>query len=330
MYRDDWKICTPPFAPLGFSSNLGFRVPTLVTLRTDARTGRAGHNDTSKEFLFMKTPPLRRDTQTPLWLQLKHTLRDHITFHLSPGSRIPSESELCRQYGLSRMTVRQAITALVDEGLVGRQQGRGSFVLPTRLAIPPRTDSHFLDDGFEAMEGLSVQVVIVACEPPPRWIGERLGLDQKARAHKLRLTLADEENANDVLASRTIYVPEHVAPSLHELELTTPIHRILEENFDLLPTTADETLRLIRADQLRADMLRIEPGQPLILVERLVFLSSGEPLEYARTYYQAERYRFEHKLVRPDTTDEAEIALNERRHFVGDVQDVNKLTDEDH
>ena len=278
----------------------------------------------------MKTPPLRQDTRTPLWLQLKHALRDHITFHLSPGSRIPSESELCRQYGLSRMTVRQAITALVDEGLVGRQQGRGSFVLPTRLTIPPRTNAHFLDDGFEAMEGLSIQVVIVACEPPPRWIGERLGLDQKESAHKFRLTLEDEENANDVLASRTIYVPEHVAPSLHELVLTTPTYRILEEKFDLWPTTAEETLRLIPADQLRADMLRIEPGTALILVERVVFLSSGEPLEYARTYYQAERYRFEHKLVRPNMTDETKIALSVRRHRVGDVQDANKLANEDH
>ncbi|WP_164730560.1 GntR family transcriptional regulator [Pelagibacterium montanilacus] len=269
---------------------------------------------------MIKLPPLRQDAPTPLWLQLKHALRDHITFQLTPGARIPSEAELCRHFGLSRMTVRQAITALVNEGLVGRQQGRGSFVLPTRLAIPPRRDAHFLDDGFEAIDGLAVQLVSLTIDKPPRWIRERLGLGDEEQAHKLRMTLAMGE---DVLASRTIYIPEHVAPSLQEIELTDPVHHILEDRFGLVPATAEETMRLIKADQLRAAELRVAPDTPLILVERVVCLASGEPVEYARTYYQAERYRFEHKLVRPVPSDASENPLNERRHRVGDLQSVN-------
>lgn len=261
----------------------------------------------------MNLPQLRQDAPTPLWLQLKHVLRDHITFQLAPGARIPSEAELCRHYGLSRITVRQAITALVNEGLVGRQQGRGSFVLPTRLSIPPSKDAHFLDDGFEATEGLSVQVVDSVLEGPPRWIRDLLGQGEEERAHKLRLTLSRGE---EVLAARTIYVPEHVAPSLQEIELTEPIHRILEDRFGLLPTSAEETMRMIRADQLRAEMLRIGRDKPLILLERVAMLASGEPVEYARTYYRAEYYRFEHKLVRPDPAESAEVASNGRRHRV--------------
>lgn len=264
---------------------------------------------------MMKLPQLRQDAPTPLWLQLKHVLRDHITFQLTPGARIPSEAELCRHYGLARMTVRQAITALVKEGLVGRQQGRGTFVMPTRLSISPSEDAHFLDDGFEAVGGLSVQVVDVTAEIPPRWIRELLGLGDEERVHKLRMTLSRRD---EVLASRTIYIPEHVAPSLQEIELTDPIHRIIEDRFGLMPATAEETMRLIRADQLRAEMLRIAIDMPLILLERVVFLSSGEPVEYARTYYRAEHYRFEHKLVRPDATDAA-LNLNSRRHLVSPV-----------
>lgn len=272
----------------------------------------------AEESNLMNLPALRQDAPTPLWLQLKHALRDQITFHLAPGSKIPSESELCRHYGLSRMTVRQAITALVNEGLLGRQQGRGTFVLPTRLTIPPRAHVHFLDDGFEAGEGMAVRVDDTALEPPPRWICERLGMGSGERAHKVRLNLFDEVSAAEVLASRTIYVPEHVAPSLRELELTVPMHRILEDHYSLVPAAAEETMRLIRADQLRAEMLKVEPGKALILVERVVFLDSGEPAEYARTYYLAERYRFEHKLVRPEPAEEGEQDLGERRHRVGE------------
>jgi DNA-binding GntR family transcriptional regulator len=273
----------------------------------------------------MNLPALRQGTPTPLWLQLKHALRDQITFHMSPGAKIPSESELCRHYGLSRMTVRQAITALVNEGLLGRQQGRGTFVLPTRLSIPPRAHVHFLDDGFEAGGGMTVRLDDTALEPPPRWICERLSMSAGERAHKIRLNLAEETGEDDVLASRTIYIPEHVAPSLQELELTTPVHRILENSYDLAPTMAEETMRLIRADALRAEMLRVEVGKALILVERVVFLANGEPVEYARTYYRAERYRFEHKLVRPEAADEGEQDPGERRHRVGGNQQAPSL-----
>ena len=246
----------------------------------------------------MNLPQLRQDAQTPLWLQLKHVLRDHITFQLTPGARIPTEAELCRHYGLARMTVRQAVTALVKEGLVGRQQGRGTFVMPASLSTSPSEDAHFLDDGFEASSGLSVQVVDMRMETPPRWIRELLGLGDKELVHKVRMTLSRRD---EILASRTNYVPEHVAPSLQEIELDEPIHRIIENRLGLMPTSAEETIRLIRADQLRAEMLKIAIDMPLILLERVVFLSDGEAAEYARTYYRAEHYRFEHKLVRSNT-----------------------------
>lgn len=273
----------------------------------------------------MHVSSLRQDAPTPLWLQLKHALRDQITFHLSPGEKIPSESELCRQYGLSRVTVRQAITALVNEGLLGRQQGRGTFVLPRRMSIPPKTQVHFLDDGFEAGGGMTVWLDENALEKPPLWIGKRLGMGTEERAHKIRLNLVDETNEADVLASRTLYIPDHVAPSLQELELTTPVHRILEDTYDLVPTMAEETMRLIHADPLRAEMLRIQAGKSLILVERVVYLANGEPVEYARTYYLADRYRFEHKLVRSEAADHREQELGNRRHRVGEIEPIPDL-----
>tara|TARA_B110000977_G_scaffold69664_1_gene94635 strand:+ start:245 stop:1078 length:834 start_codon:yes stop_codon:yes gene_type:complete len=255
----------------------------------------------------MELPKLRQDAQTPLWLQLKHVLRDHITFQLAPGARIPTEAELCKNYGLARMTVRQAVTALVNEGLVGRQHGRGTFVMPASLSVSPSQNSHFLDDGFEAVGELSVEVVDTSVGLPPRWIRELLGMGDQEAVHKIRMSLSRDE---EVLASRTSYVPEHVAPSLQNIQLNEPIHRIIEDRLGLKPASAEETIRLIRADELRAEMLQVETGIPLILLERVVFLPDGEAVEYVRTYYLAEHYRFEHKLVRPGSVD----ANPNRRH----------------
>src|ERR1700759_556684 len=96
--------------------------------------------------------PLRPGASTPLWLQLKHAIRDMATFDLKPGARIPTEAELCEGYSLSRITVRQAIRALVDEGLLQRQQGRGTFVRAVRQAEPMANGAHFLASAFDAAD----------------------------------------------------------------------------------------------------------------------------------------------------------------------------------
>jgi DNA-binding GntR family transcriptional regulator len=239
--------------------------------------------------------PLRPGASTPLWLQLKHALRDVITFELKPGERLPSESELCRHYRLSRVTVRQAITSLANEGMLRRQQGLGTYVLSPRLAEPLADPEHFLRSGFDAEDPARITVFSAETVPAADWVAAKLGISPGEDVHKLRKLLsADGAPA----AFRTTFVPKRLAPSLLDHDLTPPIHQLLESLYRLQPTHAAELLEVIVADEFRADMLHVRLGHPLILVERLVYLDSGAVAECSRAYYRADRFSFHRRLRR--------------------------------
>ena len=165
--------------------------------------------------------PLRGTGSTPLWLQLKHALRDMITFDLKPGDKIPSELELGDKYDLSRITVRQAISALVDEGFLQKQQGRGTFVLASRLAEPLADPEHFLLSGFDAEDPDHIKVYSVETVPSPDWIQAKLGLRSTEPVHKIRKVLSPD---GEPAAFRTSFVPVAIAPRLPQADLSLPLY----------------------------------------------------------------------------------------------------------
>lgn len=239
--------------------------------------------------------PIRRDVSTPLWLQLKHALRDLITFGIKAGDQIPTEAQLCAAYSLSRVTVRQAITSLVDEGLLERRQGRGTFVTSARLAETLSEAQHFLLSGFDAAALSDIVVESVDTVAAPEWIGTKLGLGPEENVFKIRKLLLSE---TEQVAFRTSYVPVKIVPTLLEADLTSPLIISLEKNFGLRLSTAEETIEFIVADEFRAQMLGTGVNHPLILVERVVRLENGAGVKCSRTFYKADRFRFSRRLER--------------------------------
>ena len=239
--------------------------------------------------------PIHRNGSTPLWLQLKHALRDLITFDLQPGDRIPTEVQLCDAYALSRVTVRQAITSLVDEGLLERRQGRGTFVVSARLAETLFEQEHFLLSGFDAADLANITVFSQETVPAPEWIGAKLGLPPDEKVAKIRKVLTAEAER---VAFRTTYIPVAIAPGLLEADLHPPLILTLERGFNVKLASAEETIEFIVADPFRAEMLDVAENHPLILVERVVTCALGRGVECSRTYYKADRFRFRHRLAK--------------------------------
>ena len=239
--------------------------------------------------------PIRRELSTPLWLQLKHALRDMLTFDLAPGAQFPTEAQLGEAYSLSRVTVRQAIASLVDEGLLERRQGRGTFVLSARLAETMSAFRPFLQNGFDAVDPSEIAVHSVETVPVPEWIGVKLGLGQEEDVFKIRKVLT---TAGERVAFRTSYVPVRVVPRLLEADMRKPLIITLEQVFGLRLSRAEETIEFIVADDFRADMLGVDVNHPMILVERVVGVSGGVDVKCSRTYYKADRFRFRRSLAR--------------------------------
>lgn len=239
--------------------------------------------------------PLRGGPAVPLWLQLKHALRDLIGFDLHEGDRVPTEAELCAHYGLSRITVRQAVTSLVEEGLLHRHQGRGTFVRARRHDAPLSDPGHFLATAFDREPGADIRLHQAETVPCPDWVARQLGIAADAPVHKLRRLL---HRACAPVAIRTSFIPAALAPELLDVAFEEPLHQVLETVFGLQAQEAQERLEVIGADAWRASLLLVAEHAPLVLTERVAFDAAGRAIECTRSYYRADAFSFTRTLRR--------------------------------
>lgn len=231
----------------------------------------------------------------PRWLQVKHRLRDLATLHMKPGERLPTEVSLCAHFKISRVTARQALAALVDEGILERHQGRGTYVCEPRMREQIGGREHFLIGQFEYAEEGSIMLHTAEVDYAAEWIVQRLNLQPGAKITKIRKVLT---HRGQPVAFKTTFIPVHLAPDLTNYNLLPPLDLLLEERFGLHASYADESIEVIMSDAFRSGILGLPEGHPLILLELLACLEDGTRIELSRTYYDAHKFRFERRISR--------------------------------
>jgi GntR family transcriptional regulator len=230
---------------------------------------------------------LDRRSLIPLYYQVAQILRDQIlagTFH--PGFGIPSERELQEEYSISRYTVRQAIDLLVSEGLVRREQGRGSYVLPEGLNVRSRLDTFFEHKVMLREFGFTTTVQHISTEEcrPNQVIKDALALDETDTVICFtKLFLADGEPAilaKDFIPTKTVKSTYDQAGSGDDyfrfLEDLVG-HRVEYLLSDILPISAsDDIARIFNCDE----------GTPILLLQEL-FLDETQqiPIQFSYNYH---------------------------------------------
>ena len=233
---------------------------------------------------------LRRNDATPLHVQISEALRLLIeTTKLKAGENFPSERELAESYGVSRMTVRQALQGLRHEGLIYRERGVGTFVSSRKIDVHTRNLGGFSDEMLALGIKPSSRVLRLNCEIADEQITGDLDLEAGERVFRLeRLRLADGEP----MAFEVTCLPEKLCPELDKWNLTeNSLYRILTENYNLQINHAAENLEAAAAAKFTAKQLGIKTGTPVLVVHRVVFSESNQPIESAHTTYRADRYR---------------------------------------
>lgn len=227
---------------------------------------------------------LAKDSPVALWRQLKLFLRETALTELAPGDRIPTEQELCDQFGVSRITVRQAVASLVREGILARQRGRGTYVLPPKMAEQ-------LDSQASSPEPLPSRVVHYSAErvSADRRLATKMSVPVGEPLHKIRcLRLVQEEPISYI----TLYLPCRFFPDFTRTELESQhFAAMLEYKSGLSAVRGEEVIECIQADRFRAELLHLPVGSPLLVVESIAYLSSGEVMEFSRAYHGADRSR---------------------------------------
>ena len=242
-------------------------------------------------------PRLNKQSPLPLYQQLAQYLRAQIrqgTYAL--GAQLPTERDLMQRYEVSRNTVRQALDQLAREGLLERDQGRGTFVSNTRLKLGMLRLTSFTEDMQERNMRPSSRTLTRRIEIPPPEIGKLLQLLPGETALYLeRLRFADEIP----MALNSSYFNLDLFPALADENLEdSSIYSIIENQYHLPLVRAEQTIRAALATKAEADLLGIHHHSPLLIVEGIVFGQDDRPVEYLRSVYRSDRYEFMIRAVR--------------------------------
>jgi GntR family transcriptional regulator len=239
-------------------------------------------------------PPSGTSVKLPKYYQVKRQLLE-LTASLEAGSPVPPERELARSYGTSRTTIRQALAELVIEGRLLRMQGKGTFVAKPKVAQLLELASY--TEGMRA-HGLHPQTKILdlgyvtADEQLAGLLGIRAG-GRVFRIHRLRL--ADGEP----MSIDTSHLPARRFPGLRkQLERQLSLYETLRLAYGIQLAEAEETIETVLADPHDARLLGVDAGLPLLLLSRHAYDVTGEPVEWAQSWYRGDRYKFVTRLRR--------------------------------
>ena len=241
---------------------------------------------------------VNKETPIPLYYQLKLRVQGLIdSSALRVGDMLPPENELCRHLGVSRPTVRQALSELVAEGWLTRKKGRGTFV------SHPKIDVRFLQklDNFNdqmRQKGLTptTKVLSLGKVPGVPQINEGLGLaPDEPLISLMRLRFGDGEP----VVSVDTFVSYARYPALleHNFEKSSLYER-LETLYGARVSRAHREIEAANANRSEAELLGIESGSAICLVRSIGYTDADLPVEYSVARYRGDRNKFSIDLYR--------------------------------
>jgi len=216
--------------------------------------------------------------------------------------KLPSEKQLGDRFDVSRVTVRRALQTLESEDYIYRRQGLGSFVKERRAAQGLVRLTDFAQDMAQAGLEASSRVEHHAPETPPPAVAVHLATDDQTVMRLDRLRLGD---GRPVAFDRT-WLPMFYAQLLegHDLEEET-IYHILEAEYDIPVLRGHYRITAANADAPIADLLGVDAGEALLLIERLSLTEGDKRVYFQRRYYRSDRVAYELELARDTTRHDA-------------------------
>ena len=240
------------------------------------------------------------DSNRAKYLDIAAHLRELVAAS-EPGDLLPSDADLCQEFDVSRMTARQAVQLLVNEHLVERRRGRGTFVAPRRV---PRA----LGSPLSFTESMRQRGLTASSRP----IESRVAIANDTEAHALGLDQGDPifviervRLANGMpMAIERVALPTSVAAAIDTSLESGSLHRAFEAS-DMVPSKAHADVSARLSTDWEQEQLEIGPNTVVLAEERTIFDQENRVLEHTVTLYAADRYSFSAVLL-PHLSDEAE------------------------
>jgi GntR family transcriptional regulator len=230
----------------------------------------------------------------PLYHQLKQWLSTRIlSGELETGMQLPSELELCQQFGISRGVVRQALNELRYEGLIERQRGRGTFVSGPKTTEGLISGLRGLADDAELRgQTIDSRVLTLREEPASASVAGALELNEGEPVVELE-RVRSLDGIPHVLVMT--YLPAALVPGLADCDLNGPasLYRILREQYGLVSAASRRRVEATVANTREAELLGIERGDPLLTLRSVGYTVERRPVDYFIAYHRGDRSAFE-------------------------------------
>ena len=232
----------------------------------------------------------------PLHVQVRETIRRQVRAGdlIDATGRLMTEAELGKHFGVSRITIRNAIKPLVDEGMFERERGRGTFL---------RTNQP--ENWVGRLMGFSETIKDAGYRPGAKVMLQgmtnkhdaevRSQLRERAVWQLKRVRLADDIP----IAIEHAFYPPDIGLELEKRDLTSIVmYRVFETEIGFNIKEATQTISASLADATSAKLLGVKPGGPLLSIERLTVNTDGRPLELLRSVYLPNYFRLSINLTR--------------------------------
>ena len=233
---------------------------------------------------------LDKNSKLPLYKQLKLSLMKFIEDNLSEGDFLPTEPEIEKMYGVSRITVRKTIDELVSEGIVKKVQGKGTFVQSKKITQTAGTITSWTEEMRQKGKDIHTENTVLFEMEPSRKMMEELQLAPNEKLICLkRLRFADGEPiAIMINYMRSKFIPGFLEKGLQRESL----YETLEEEYNIRLEKAHEKIQAKNATDLEAIDLRVPPYSALLHLTRVSYLQDGTPFEIVEMYNRADRYQY--------------------------------------
>ncbi|EJN93851.1 GntR family transcriptional regulator [Streptococcus ratti] len=204
------------------------------------------------------------------------------------GTRLPSERDLAERFEVSRMTLRQAVTLLVEEGILERRVGSGTYVASSRVQEKMRGTTSFTE--IVKSQGKTPSTKVVSYKRVHPSEQEIKFLDVKPNTYVIRMERV--RYADDIpVVFEVAAIPEKIIKNFKKEEISKHFFQTLTDNGFVIGKS-QQTISASNASEMTADYLAIPRGHAVLSLTQISFFEDGTPFEYVRSQYVGDRFEF--------------------------------------
>ncbi|MFU0789338.1 GntR family transcriptional regulator [Cerasibacillus sp. JNUCC 74] len=207
-----------------------------------------------------------------------------------PGDKIPPELELCKDFGVSRTTVRTALNQLTLEGYLVRKQGKGTFVADQKVKQTlTQTVKRYSDQ--VAVQGKEAEITVIAITviPADDYLVNQLDVTLNDPIQRIDRVRKANGNATQYEIS---YIPWNIAPGITEKQAKTSLYAALKDDFNVHIAKTIEHIEITLADERCSKHLHCELNAPCFHIETIAENDKKEKIEYSRAYFRGDKTNF--------------------------------------